>query len=229
MANSGSHRLVTKFLSNDILMLHLQVCLILNFDLLHNTAIHSPFMARVDIGIEPSDIIMFFKMYTGASDDIEKVEGMFQVNAVTPIQPHTGPVEGWKMDIWRRIREETTAAGFASDAVVLVDFVKPNENTITVPVHIQLPAKILAQRAEPFQKISTLTGDCREVPMSPVACIEFINMHIRSDAFNQLRLRTDMTHADLEVIKGASRGEDTKQARILKDKIAREPVYQPLL
>jgi hypothetical protein len=51
-------------------------------------------------------------------------------------------------------------------------------------------------------------------------------MHIRSDDHNQLRLRTDMTEAYMEVIRGIGRGEDTEPIRILKEKMARESIYR---
>jgi len=53
----------------------------------------------------------------------------------------------------------------------------------------------------------------------------YINVHIREDTQNQLRLRTEMTEKDKEIIRAAGRNEDTLPVRILKEKMQRECMY----
>jgi hypothetical protein len=53
----------------------------------------------------------------------------------------------------------------------------------------------------------------------------YINLHVRADKQNQLRLRAEMTEQDKEAIRAAGRDEETLPARILKEKMEREHLY----
>jgi hypothetical protein len=101
----------------------------------------------------------------------------------------------------------------------------------------------VAMTRAPFTAVSAFTGIRTEKPLSAASCLEsvpryyaamkplmvtmhrFINSHIRADKQNQLRLRTEMTEQDKEVIRAAGRDEDTFSTRILKEKMQREQLY----
>jgi hypothetical protein len=57
----------------------------------------------------------------------------------------------------------------------------------------------------------------------------YINIHIRADTQNQLRLRTEMTEQDKEIILAAGRDEDEVPARVLKEKMKREIIYNNIV
>jgi hypothetical protein len=98
--------------------------LALNFDLVKKPAPDTPFMACVDVGLEPSDITVFLRLYAGmyGNTEPEEIEGMLQINAVTPtpqsITPHPH-----RLDRWREERKQLCANGQASTPVVIVEFV----------------------------------------------------------------------------------------------------------
>ena len=203
-------------------------------------------MARVDVGLEPSDITVFFRLYAGmyGNTEPEEIEGMIQINAVTPspqsITPHPP-----RLDCWRETRKELCANGQASTYAVIVEFISngaPGAYSCVLPI----PPVVLSivKENKPFEYLSALTGRS-STPMSATACLEsvfsscnhvfateltlnyrFINTFIRTDAQNQQLLRMNMREEDRETIRAAGRGvEHTKPIAILKEKMARERIY----
>ncbi|KAG1879862.1 hypothetical protein F4604DRAFT_1752103 [Suillus subluteus] len=213
------------FISNPLLMGYLKISIIIDCGLLDNLAIgfDVPFIARVDIGIEPSNILDFIGLYLDDKSIGEKFQGMVQINAVTPWYPSLmRPLTPQRLHLWRKARAKYNAEGFTKDPVGLVDFV---DGSLTVGLHIPTIALDMARKREPFVRVSAITGVQFKQPMSAVACLEYINVHIRGDMQNQLRLRTAMTEADKEIIRAAGRNEGTFPARILKGKMRREHLY----
>lgn len=173
--STGILKLIQKFAANIVLMSMLQICLILEFDLLRNPAADTPFMARVNVGIEPSDITSFFQLLAGTDINTDKIEGMFQINAVVPLPAGTASVSPKWMEIWRAARKESAAAGFGSDPIGLVEYIYDTEHSVMLLVHIQRPALKAAQKALPFVRTSALTGARIEKPLSPNGCIECVS------------------------------------------------------
>jgi hypothetical protein len=201
------------FTSNPLIMGFLKLSVIFNCGLLDNPGIgiDVTFVARVDIGIEPSDILDFIGLYHGDKAVEEKLQGM-------------------RLHLWREIREKYNAEGFAKDPVGLVEFVDGScggdwKNGITVGLHIPTTVIDMARKREPFVRVSAVTGAQFKQPMSAMACLEYINVHIREDTQNQLCLRTAMIEEDKEIIRAAGRNEGTFPARILKEKMGREHMY----
>jgi hypothetical protein len=75
-------------------------------------------MARIDVGIEPSDISICHQLFKGAEIRSE-VEGMLQLNALTTYDLSERPLGPMRLQVWRRAREELNAAGCFSDGVGL--------------------------------------------------------------------------------------------------------------
>jgi hypothetical protein len=214
--------LINAFLANPILTGNLQACLALTFDLVKKPAPDTPFMARVDVGLEPSDITVFLRLYAGmyGNTEPEEIEGMLQINAVTP-SPQSITPHPHRLDCWREERKQLCANGQASTPVIIVEFISngaPGAYTCILPI----PPLVLmiVKENKPFEYLSALTGRSSS-PMSATAFLEsvfsscthvvateltmnytnrFINTFIRSDAQNQQLLRMNMREEDRETI-----------------------------
>jgi len=128
-------------------------------------------MARLNVGIEPSDITLFMRLLFGADIGTD-VEGMFQINSVSA-HKSGHPLPTKRMDeLWHFQREKLTAAGLASDPVAIIEFVKGSETPLSFPLHIPQPAFRAAREMPPFTKVSALTGVKTEIPISAMGCIE---------------------------------------------------------
>jgi hypothetical protein len=167
--------LIKAFIANPILIGYLQACLVLDFDLVKKPAPDTPFMARVDVSLEPSDITSFFGLYAGMYGDTEpeEIEGMLQINAVTPspqsITPHPHRLNGW-----RKAREELCANRQASTPVIIVEFISncaPGAFSCVLPISPTVLTIVKENR--PFEHLSALTGPS-SIPMSATACLESV-------------------------------------------------------
>ncbi|KAJ6608434.1 hypothetical protein B0H10DRAFT_2226843 [Mycena sp. CBHHK59/15] len=155
---SGILKLVENLLANPVLNIYLQACFILHFDLLRHPQLDEPFMARVDIGIEPADIPDFMKIFFRQLLE-EKIKGMVQVNTFTPITTAEVELGSGSKEVWRLARESTNKMGFKHDSVGLVDMGNSeNEQTIACPVHIQRVAMELVRQSRPLKRESAITG-----------------------------------------------------------------------
>jgi hypothetical protein len=217
---------------NPVIFGYLKVGVIFACGLFDNPRIgfDTPFMARVDIAIEPSDILDFAGLYFNDKAVGEKLQGMVQVNAITPWKSMQAPLTPTRLNVWHKARASRNAEGFSKDPVGLIEFVGRRSgydagNSMTTELHIPAVALAIARRREPFVGVSAVTGALIKKPMSTAACLEFVNLHIRADKQNQLHLRTEMTEQDKEAIRAAGRGEDVLPARILKEKMQRERLY----
>ncbi|KAJ7162487.1 hypothetical protein C8R46DRAFT_1353380 [Mycena filopes] len=228
---SGIGRLVQNLWSNPLLMTHIQACLILHFDLLDRPQLDKPFMARIDLGIEPANTAQFFDIFIGKPIPTDKIPGMLQVNAFTPLPPTAmADLTPKRMDIWRQARAAADKTGFRGDSVGLLEFGNgENVQTITLPVHIQHRAMDLVRVSDPWVMTSAITGIQTEVPFNTESCMEFMNIHIRSDKQDQLLLRTKMRPSDIQIIQDAAVGSQTSPAHILRLKMAREAIFRPLM
>ncbi|KAJ6573112.1 hypothetical protein DFH09DRAFT_1312375 [Mycena vulgaris] len=227
---SGIGKLVQNFYSNPLLNTHLQACFILHFGLLRRPQLDTPFMARIDIGIEPANMPDFFNIFIGQPVG-DKVQGMLQVNGFTPLPAAAmADITPMRMKIWREARESANKNGFKGDSVGLVELANgEGEQTITLPVHIQKAAKELARQLPPWVMTSAITGKVTEAPFNIETCMEFMNTHIRADKKNQLLLRTEMRPSDIQIIRDAAADSNTHPAGFLKAKMAREHIFKPLM
>ncbi|KAG2141434.1 uncharacterized protein EDB93DRAFT_635445 [Suillus bovinus] len=240
--SSGVLKLVRMFSVNPLLMMYLKAAIVLDCNLLNNPRVgfELPFLARVDIAFEPSDIFDFVGLYFDDKIVREKLQGMLQVNAMTPW--YTGmhgerPLTPQRMNQWREIREKHNREGYDKDPVGLLDFsysgLSKNNKSITYAVsvgcHINPVILEMAIEREPFVRVCPLAGTRFKQPMTAMTCLEYINIHIRADTQNQLRLRSEMTEQDIEVIHAAGRDEDEVPAQVLKEKMEREIMYNNIV
>jgi len=225
VVGTGILKLAERFLANKLLLFQLQVCLVLDFDLLRNRSTNVPLMTRIEIGIEPADIIVFMQLLYGAEMNGDDVVGMFQINTIYSDKSRQ-PLASMGMEMWRDKKKEVVEAGFGSDPVVIVEFVKDSQ-TLCFPLHIMDAAFTFAQKADPFVHVSALTGAKIKRPMSLGSCIESINYHIRSDAHNQLLLRTSkMKQSDVQRIRDIATDSKREAVQILREKMDRELIYK---
>ncbi|KAG1727513.1 hypothetical protein EDB19DRAFT_196506 [Suillus lakei] len=106
---------------NPLLMAYLKIGIVFDCSLFDNPRIgfDVPFMARVDIAVEPSDFLDFMSLYLNDEAVGEKLQGMLQVNAITPWHSSVhGPLMP-KRQTWREARAKYNAEGFAKDPVGL--------------------------------------------------------------------------------------------------------------
>jgi hypothetical protein len=103
---------------------HIQACFILHFGLLRSPQLDKPFMACIDLGVEPAHMPDFFSIVMNDSMDTANMKGMLQVNAPPPNASRDGgpyaPEYGYS--IWRQARENADRMGFEANSVGLVEF-----------------------------------------------------------------------------------------------------------
>ncbi|KAJ7160586.1 hypothetical protein C8R43DRAFT_993370 [Mycena crocata] len=224
-------------LASDFLNAHLQSCFILAFDLLRRPQLDKPVVARVDIGIEPTDLMDFIGIYTGQR--IAKTQGMVQMNAFTVLPAES--VQENMMTIWRKLREEVTAAGFATSPLGILVLSKANALVQMIPFFISPDAMQMMEDSPRFKSISSLTGITEVTPVNIDGFMEIMNKHIRADTKDKLSMRSEMTSEDIQTIRDAATGNvlATKPpnwaltapppqlaATILKEKVKRESMYK---
>lgn len=158
------------FMANPIISCFLQLYFIIEFNLLRNRCADTPISARLEIGIEPLDVTVFMKLLYGA-DIGTNVDGMFQINAITPDKSKT-PLISPQLETWQNMRNSNISEGFASDPIAIVNIHKDSNHGLCFPLHIREPAFAMVRRADPFVKISALTGAKTEIPMTAMSCIE---------------------------------------------------------
>ncbi|KAG2122477.1 hypothetical protein DEU56DRAFT_73672 [Suillus clintonianus] len=222
---------------NPLIMMYLKVAIVLECGLLRNPRVgfEVPFVAHVDIGLEPSDVFDFMGLYfDGNWAAGEKLQGMAQVNAITPWHPGmkgADPLTPQRQLQWREARIKHNTGRFAKDPVGLLDLtcVGLSSTAISFECHINSVVLEMAREREPFERTCPLTGTRFQQPFSAMRCLEYINMHIRADMQNKLHLRTEMTEQDKEVIRAAGRNEDTDPARTLRQKMERELMYSSVV
>ncbi|KAG2139242.1 hypothetical protein DEU56DRAFT_755559 [Suillus clintonianus] len=179
--SSGTVKFIRMLALNPLLMGYLKIATIFDCGLLDNPRIgfDVPFVARVDIAIEPSDILDFIGLYLDDKTIGEKLQGMVQVNATTPCHPSLLALTPNRLDIWREERAKYNADGYAKDPVGLIDFVDNTtyakdscQNAVTAGLHIPTGVLDWAKKREPFVRVSAVTGTQFKQPMSAAACVE---------------------------------------------------------
>lgn len=169
-------KLTKSFVANPLLCGLLQVCLILHFNLVEKPAPNTPFMARVDVGLQPSDINVFHRLYTGwygegREAEPEQIEGVFQINAVTPTSPTITPYPH-RLLTWNKTRENLCADGQASTPVIIVEFVSNNyKGATTVMLPISSTSLTIAKEKQPFEVVSSISDRPSE-PMTTTTCLK---------------------------------------------------------
>jgi hypothetical protein len=162
------------FILNPTLMTLLKVGIVIDCNLNDNPRIgfDVPFGVRVDIAIEPSHVLDFVELYFNNKSSGEKLQGMVQVNAMTPWE-----LTPERVNKWRQARARHDAEGLAKDPVGLVDFVdvnctKNSGNALTLEVHFPPIILDFTKAWEPFLGVSAVTGADIRKPMSSMTCLE---------------------------------------------------------
>ncbi|KAF8638087.1 hypothetical protein AX14_010230 [Amanita brunnescens Koide BX004] len=128
--------------------------------------------------------------------------------------------------MWRAEREKLKPQ---RTPLGLIEFVNNSDFSITMPLPVCDGAMKMAKGKEPFVMISGRTEKTVEKSMTVDSCMEYMNLHIRSDKQNQLKLRTEMIEMDKAIVRSARDKSATQPgAQILRKKLARESLYANL-
>ncbi|KAJ7796005.1 hypothetical protein B0H14DRAFT_2467855 [Mycena olivaceomarginata] len=183
-SENGRPKLIGNLISNEVLQDILHGCFILQFNLLHRSVFDEPLVARVNVAIEPSDILDFAEILLGKGLDKKKVQGMLQFNGFQPATAAQLQSLPRHREIWRQERDRVDSKGFRTDPVALMDIAFGcGQNSIAVPVHIpSLTMETLKQQIlAGFNSISVIMGGAATAPFTVETCMEFMNTHIRAD------------------------------------------------
>ncbi|KAJ7657291.1 hypothetical protein DFH06DRAFT_1473274 [Mycena polygramma] len=235
------------FVASDFIHIHIQLCFIMAFDLLRQPQLDKPFIARIDIGVEPADVREFFNIYTGQFPPgyvPGTFPGMVQVNGFTPL-PDDNYIGEKFLSIWRATKESVNAYRELENCPVgLLVVSKATAIFNVIPIVIRQSAMDLMRSRPSLAEISAITGAKKVVPIDIGGCLELINKHIRADDKNKPSLRLTMSPDDIQIICDAASGNvgparssnwynftphPQLGAALLKEKMARETLYKPAL
>lgn len=169
--------MITAFLVNPPLRTKLEIALCLDFDLVNNPAPDTPHMARVDVGLEPSDISVTLGLCAGShwlnNPEPKKIEGMLQINAITRTPPNIVPLPR-RLNQWNEARQRLRAEGKGDIPVVIVEFISNDSpNAFSCVLDISPTALMIAKKKEPFEKHSAINGTSLE-PMTVGSTLESV-------------------------------------------------------
>ncbi|KAF8835295.1 hypothetical protein BDN67DRAFT_975473 [Paxillus ammoniavirescens] len=223
-------------MANDLLYSMTALCSVIDLDLPNDkrrVGFDIPFMAHVDVSMEPSDVFDFVRLFLTEEPVDPKLEGMIQINRFLSYIPgHSGhpPLPPERMEMWKQARAQMTADGFPDCLVGFVEFVYNITDDHSLLTTFRIAPNILNTNIEePFSCMFGITRARPGQPMNVETCMELMNAHIRADKQNQLQLRAKMTEADIAVIRGAADERNNKDAfRLLREKVAREVLYANL-
>ncbi|KAJ6632102.1 hypothetical protein B0H10DRAFT_1937800 [Mycena sp. CBHHK59/15] len=162
-------KIIQNLTTSSFLSMQLQICLVIACNLLCQPRIDEPFMAHIDVGIEPTDILEFFKIYFNR-EPAGEVKGMVQINAFTAMDDEVMIGEG-EMTMWCRAWETTDAAGFTADPVGLIMVSKASMLTVIYPLVIHIPILDLVHQNPKLQYKSVITGQVTLVPLNIDTCM----------------------------------------------------------
>ncbi|KAJ6577927.1 hypothetical protein B0H19DRAFT_1121873 [Mycena capillaripes] len=185
--------------SSAFLGMQLESCFALAFDLVKNPQPNQPFVARVDVAVEPAEYEQFVDIFEGRLGG-DHMQGMVQLTAFTPL-PNSYLREN-HMYVWSQYRKSMNEAGLATSPVGILIISKANALVNIQPVVI-LPRTMEWLRTDPTFIYYAQKGT--STPISIHKCMELMNDHIRADIKNKLSLRTEMTARDVQIIRDASR------------------------
>ncbi|KAG6370311.1 hypothetical protein JVT61DRAFT_12264 [Boletus reticuloceps] len=119
--------------------------------------------------------------------------------------------------MWSGEREKLNSNPvYRNNPLGLVEFVNNDSDfSITCPLAIPPSSMKLAKDKEPFMMLSGLTDKTFEMPMTVASCMEFMNLHMRADKENQLKLRVEMTEEDKLIVRNARDKSVKREAAIV--------------
>ncbi|KAF8991243.1 hypothetical protein BDQ17DRAFT_1371028 [Cyathus striatus] len=214
-------KLVSSLVANETLRFFLETCLVLLFNLHHK----SPAMKRTDMPLV-AEKLQLLGLLLGAFNVLEEdITGMLQINHLAPNSPvPLEELEKTRAELWTRTISANKKGRFP---MVLVDFVDLDRSqSFTSAIPIRPGAIQYVKMDEPVVLTSALTGIQKKIPLSADSCLERLNLHIRHDLNNQLRLHMKLREEDKEVIIGTRTAPLTYCSRLFQDKMRRENTYE---
>lgn len=127
-------------------------------------------MARLDVGIEPTDITLFFQIFAGYDVGAD-IQGMLQVNAIQASRTEITPTP-MRKEMWKTVKADFDKLRGNPGHVVIIEVIKDSDLAITFPLPITENGFDLARSGEPFENRSAITGITTRVPMNAETCLE---------------------------------------------------------
>ncbi|KAJ6480456.1 hypothetical protein C8R47DRAFT_1074209 [Mycena vitilis] len=144
------------------------------FDLLRQPQLDKPFVARIDIGVEPADVREFLSIYAVPEYVPRNSQGMVQVNAFTPL-PDDDYIGEKFLSIWRATRESVNAyRELANCPVGLLVVSKATALYNVIPIVIRPSAMDFMRSRPSLSEISAITGQKKVVPIDVNGCLEYV-------------------------------------------------------
>ncbi|KAK7039904.1 hypothetical protein R3P38DRAFT_2614536 [Favolaschia claudopus] len=230
-ADSGpkiSQRLIQNLTSSPLFKIIIQACLTLEFNLLNdeNTiGVDTPISAIVDLAVEPAEIGDLERIWHNHNvGRMRKIHGMLQITRFAPAQGMTAPA----LALWKKERLRADLTGYDGDPLVVLHVIYTASNQMaTTTMVVPQPTREMVKSCIDSGNISIVP----EVVFSTLkptidGFIECMNLDIRDDTENKLRLRTRVRSQDIQVISDTASRVETNAAVAFSCKLAREAIYQ---
>lgn len=252
----GVLKVANYLIRNDSTRLWVEVALALLFELDKDWTpkewqefVEQPSFAYVEFCMEPSDIHTMQRLLADPGGFTHtNVEGMLQVlHLVKPDQcdPPQTPNAG-QMAYWTTGREDAIRKGMPNVPVISVVIGNRLIEGLTATMAVYPKTVNIARKKEPFYSFSPLNGRMTKYEFNlknifmwaPLfhfpTCIlhsnfyvRLINMHIRADKENSMRLRQPLRECDGLLLKDAVQNLPGHAEDTIRRKLAYEEIYQP--
>ncbi|KJA26607.1 hypothetical protein HYPSUDRAFT_198877 [Hypholoma sublateritium FD-334 SS-4] len=191
-------KLVTTLTANHDAEFTLMYAFVLAFDLQKNMVLDRPLVACCDLAVDAADLAIIFRLTSGEEtpeDYPDGVEGMLQVKHFIPLDSNVA-IDVGRRKIWEqaRLKNHIKQCGPIGEYPAgLIDFhMEGTDQVVTIPLNIYDEAMMFSLVVANGAYVEVPDGKEIHMPFTPRAPIMVINMRIRDDKKNQLRLRTHM-------------------------------------
>ncbi|KAJ6466475.1 hypothetical protein C8R45DRAFT_489727 [Mycena sanguinolenta] len=203
---TSSTKLVQNVISSNLLMHHLHLFLAVELDLQHKIPGTELPVVGMRVCMTPADIVQFMRAGGegkdllqlkdadgGAPWGILHFRGAFQhdLGALPPREKQlleTAKAEARSNEFHHRVH------------TVLLHFTSDDVQSIYVGIHIPVEVVQIAQEAEPFH-VKSLARGSFDIPFTKENILDVLNMTMRNDKANKLKVRARLTKKDVEIIK----------------------------
>ncbi|KAJ7659279.1 hypothetical protein DFH06DRAFT_1406427 [Mycena polygramma] len=140
--------------------------------------------------------------------------GMLQIDGFTPFTRfQVAALTPSRRRVWQQAKDSLKEGQAAGHSLGLIEATNGDGQAIGISAVPACP----------------ITGEVTEQPFNIESCMEFLNNYIRADTNNEMQLRTEMLPSDINTIREARAGSNSLAATALRDKMARDKIFKPLI